>query len=74
MSGLYSYWSDRQDGHYSESHRHMTSDPRRQTSCMQATCQPHLHPQPQNHPRAKERPSELESRLELLQSQLNRLV
>ncbi|XP_075873142.1 potassium voltage-gated channel subfamily H member 6a [Nelusetta ayraudi] len=71
VSGLYNYWPDPQAGHFSESQRQVTSDPRRQAGCVRATCQPYPHPQP--HPRAKERPSELESRLELLQSQLNRL-
>lgn len=72
VSGLYNYWPDPQAGHFSESQRQVTSDPRRQASCVRATCQPYAHPHP--HPRAKERPSELESRLELLQSQLNRSV
>uniref|UniRef100_A0A7N5ZYH0 Voltage-gated potassium channel subunit Kv11.1 n=1 Tax=Anabas testudineus TaxID=64144 RepID=A0A7N5ZYH0_ANATE len=57
MSGLYGYWPDRRASQFSESQR--------QQSSVRATFH---HP-----PCAEDRPSELESRLELLQSQLNRL-
>ncbi|KAJ8384846.1 hypothetical protein AAFF_G00197560 [Aldrovandia affinis] len=57
MPGLYGYWPDRRSSQYSESHR--------QSSSVRAT----YHPPPCT----EDRPSELESRLELLQSQLNRL-
>nr|XP_020461087.1 potassium voltage-gated channel subfamily H member 6-like isoform X2 [Monopterus albus] len=57
MSGLYNYWPDRRASQFSESQR--------RTSSVSAG----FHP-----PRfTEDRPSELESRLELLQSQLNRL-
>lgn len=58
VSGLYGYWPDRRASQFSESQR--------QTASVRAT----YHPPPC----AEDRPSELESRLELLQSQLNRLV
>nr|XP_019950130.1 PREDICTED: potassium voltage-gated channel subfamily H member 6 isoform X3 [Paralichthys olivaceus] len=57
VSGLYGYWQGRKSSQFSESQR--------QTSAVRAS----FHPPPC----AVERPSELESRLELLQSQLNRL-
>ncbi|XP_066554571.1 potassium voltage-gated channel subfamily H member 6a isoform X2 [Amia ocellicauda] len=57
MPGLYGFWPDRRPSQYSES-------PRRSSS-VRAT----FHPPPCT----EDRPSELESRLELLQSQLNRL-
>uniref|UniRef100_A0A8C4EWN4 Potassium voltage-gated channel, subfamily H (eag-related), member 6a n=1 Tax=Dicentrarchus labrax TaxID=13489 RepID=A0A8C4EWN4_DICLA len=57
MSGLYSYWPDRRASQFSESQR--------RSSSVRAS----FHPPPC----AEDRPSELESRLELLQSQLNRL-
>ncbi|KAG7459768.1 hypothetical protein MATL_G00214240 [Megalops atlanticus] len=57
MPGLYGYWPDRQSSQFSESQR--------RSSSVRAT----YHPPPC----AEDRPSELESRLELLQSQLNRL-
>lgn len=58
VSGLYSYWPDRRASRFSESQR--------RTCSVRAS----FHPPPC----AEDRPSELESRLELLQSQLNRLV
>uniref|UniRef100_A0A672YIA6 Potassium voltage-gated channel, subfamily H (eag-related), member 6a n=1 Tax=Sphaeramia orbicularis TaxID=375764 RepID=A0A672YIA6_9TELE len=57
MSGLYGYWSDRRSSQFSENQRRLSS--------VRAS----FHPPPC----AEDRPSELESRLELLQSQLNRL-
>ncbi|XP_041633809.1 potassium voltage-gated channel subfamily H member 6a [Cheilinus undulatus] len=57
MSGLYSYWPDRRASRFSESQNRASS--------VRAS----FHPPPC----AEDRPSELESRLELLQSQLNRL-
>ncbi|XP_028267448.1 potassium voltage-gated channel subfamily H member 6a [Parambassis ranga] len=57
MSGLYRYWPDRRASQLSESQRRPSS--------VRAS----FHPQPCT----EDRPSELESRLELLQSQLNRL-
>ncbi|CAK6961140.1 potassium voltage-gated channel subfamily H member 6a isoform X2 [Scomber scombrus] len=57
MSGLYGYWPDRRTSQFSDSQRRASS--------VRAT----FHPPPC----AEDRPSELESRLELLQSQLNRL-
>ncbi|KAM6957173.1 potassium voltage-gated channel subfamily H member 6a [Aplochiton taeniatus] len=57
VPGLYGYWPDRRTSHFSESQR--------RTSSVRVT----YHPPPC----AEDRPSELESRLELLQSQLNRL-
>ncbi|KAM7371702.1 hypothetical protein PAMP_008915 [Pampus punctatissimus] len=57
MSGLYGYWPDRRGSQFSESQRRPSS--------VRASFQPP--------PCAEGRPSELESRLELLQSQLNRL-
>lgn len=56
MSGLYGYWSDRRSS--------QLSDNQRQTSTARTGFQPHVF--------AEDRPRELESRLELLQSQLNR--
>uniref|UniRef100_A0A7N8YH90 Potassium voltage-gated channel, subfamily H (eag-related), member 6a n=1 Tax=Mastacembelus armatus TaxID=205130 RepID=A0A7N8YH90_9TELE len=57
MSGLYGYWPDRRASQFSESQRRPSS------------VRAGFHPPPC----AEDRPSELESRLELLQSQLNRL-
>ncbi|KAI3359577.1 hypothetical protein L3Q82_013976 [Scortum barcoo] len=57
MSGLYGYWPDRRASQFSESQRRVSS------------ARASFHPPPC----AEDRPSELESRLELLQSQLNRL-
>uniref|UniRef100_A0A671YD82 Potassium voltage-gated channel, subfamily H (eag-related), member 6a n=1 Tax=Sparus aurata TaxID=8175 RepID=A0A671YD82_SPAAU len=57
MSGLYGYWPGRRASQFSESQRRASS--------VRAS----FHPPPC----AEDRPSELESRLELLQSQLNRL-
>ncbi|XP_029945840.1 potassium voltage-gated channel subfamily H member 6a isoform X2 [Salarias fasciatus] len=57
MPGLYGYWPDRRASQLSESQR--------RPSMARAS----FHPPPC----AEDRPSELESRLELLQSQLNRL-
>ncbi|XP_037544652.1 potassium voltage-gated channel subfamily H member 6a [Nematolebias whitei] len=57
MPGLYSYWTDRRSS--------QLSDNQRQTSTARTSFQPHVF--------AEDRPRELESRLELLQSQLNRL-
>uniref|UniRef100_A0A4W6CJN5 Potassium voltage-gated channel, subfamily H (eag-related), member 6a n=1 Tax=Lates calcarifer TaxID=8187 RepID=A0A4W6CJN5_LATCA len=57
MSGLYGYWPGRRSSQFSESQRRPSS--------VRAS----FHPPPC----AEDRPSELESRLELLQSQLNRL-
>ncbi|XP_062860051.1 potassium voltage-gated channel subfamily H member 6 [Trichomycterus rosablanca] len=57
IPGLYSYWPDRWSTQYAEHSRHSSS--------VQAS----YHPPPF----AEEHPSNLESRLELLQSQLNRL-
>eukprot|EP00064_Thunnus_orientalis_P017843 superscaffoldBa00003908_g17929 len=57
MSGLYGYWPDRRSSQF--------SDNQRRPSSVRAS----FHPPPC----AEDRPSELESRLELLQSQLNRL-
>uniref|UniRef100_A0A3B4ZUJ0 Potassium voltage-gated channel subfamily H member 6 n=1 Tax=Stegastes partitus TaxID=144197 RepID=A0A3B4ZUJ0_9TELE len=57
MSGLYGYWPDRRASQFSDSQRRPSS--------VRAS----FHPPPC----AEDRPSELESRLELLQSQLNRL-
>ncbi|XP_061761516.1 potassium voltage-gated channel subfamily H member 6a isoform X3 [Nerophis ophidion] len=57
MSGLYGYWPDRRASQFSETQRRSSSA--RNT----------FHPPPC----AEDRPSELQSRLELLQSQLNRL-
>ncbi|KAG9333449.1 hypothetical protein JZ751_011610 [Albula glossodonta] len=57
VPGLYGYWADRRPSQYSESQRGSSS--------VRAT----FHPPPCT----EDRPSELESRLELLQSQLNRL-
>uniref|UniRef100_A0A3B4VJS2 Potassium voltage-gated channel, subfamily H (eag-related), member 6a n=1 Tax=Seriola dumerili TaxID=41447 RepID=A0A3B4VJS2_SERDU len=57
MSGLYGYWPGRRASQFSESQRRASS--------VRAS----FHPSPC----AEDRPSELESRLELLQSQLNRL-
>ncbi|KAM3598738.1 uncharacterized protein V6R79_021972 [Siganus canaliculatus] len=57
MSGLYGYWPDRRASQLSERQT--------RTSSVRAS----FHPPPC----AEDRPSELESRLELLQSQLNRL-
>uniref|UniRef100_A0AAQ6AQ91 Cyclic nucleotide-binding domain-containing protein n=1 Tax=Amphiprion ocellaris TaxID=80972 RepID=A0AAQ6AQ91_AMPOC len=57
MSGLYGYWPDRRASQF--------SDGQRRPSSVRAS----FHPPPC----AEDRPSELESRLELLQSQLNRL-
>ena len=58
MSGLYGYWPGRRASQFSESQRRASS--------VRAS----FHPPPC----AEDRPSELESRLELLQSQLNRCV
>ncbi|XP_078478940.1 LOW QUALITY PROTEIN: voltage-gated inwardly rectifying potassium channel KCNH6-like [Lampetra planeri] len=57
MSGLYGYWSERRASQFSENQRRPSS------------VRGSFHPPPC----AEDRPSELESRLELLQSQLNRL-
>ncbi|XP_058510581.1 potassium voltage-gated channel subfamily H member 6a isoform X1 [Solea solea] len=57
MSGLYSYWSDRRSSQFTERPT--------QTSAVRNS----FH----TTPRTEFRPSELESRLEVLQSQLNRL-
>ncbi|KAG9350046.1 hypothetical protein JZ751_026399 [Albula glossodonta] len=57
MPGLYRFWPDRRSSQFSESTR--------RSSSIRAT----FHPPPCT----EDRPSELESRLELLQSQLNRL-
>nr|XP_057904397.1 potassium voltage-gated channel subfamily H member 6a isoform X2 [Doryrhamphus excisus] len=57
MSGLYGYWPDRRASQFSETQRRSSS------------ARNSFHPPPC----AEDRPSELESRLELLQSQLNRL-
>ncbi|XP_015217397.2 potassium voltage-gated channel subfamily H member 6a [Lepisosteus oculatus] len=57
MPSLYGFWPDRRPSQFSESPHHSCS--------VRAT----FHPAPC----AEDRPSELESRLELLQSQLNRL-
>ncbi|XP_047427654.1 potassium voltage-gated channel subfamily H member 6a isoform X2 [Mugil cephalus] len=57
MSGMYGYWPDRRASQFSDSQR--------QASSVRASFPPP--------PCAEDRPSELESRLELLQSQLNRL-
>ncbi|XP_016896313.1 potassium voltage-gated channel subfamily H member 6a isoform X1 [Cynoglossus semilaevis] len=57
MTGLYSYWPERRASQFSEGTRN--------TSAVRARFLPA--------PCAEDRPSELESRLELLQSQLNRL-
>ncbi|XP_017274925.1 potassium voltage-gated channel subfamily H member 6a [Kryptolebias marmoratus] len=57
MSGLYGYWSDRRSS--------QLSDTQRKASAARSGFQPHVF--------AEDRPRELESRLELLQSQLNRL-
>ncbi|XP_039976097.1 potassium voltage-gated channel subfamily H member 6a isoform X2 [Xiphias gladius] len=57
MSGLYGYWPGRRASQFSEGQRRPSS--------VRAS----FHPPPC----AEDRPSELESRLELLQSQLNRL-
>ncbi|XP_067333956.1 potassium voltage-gated channel subfamily H member 6a isoform X1 [Channa argus] len=57
MSGLYGYWPDRRASHFSEAQRRPSSV---RASFYPPSC-------------AEDRPSELESRLELLQSQLNRL-
>ncbi|XP_074553406.1 potassium voltage-gated channel subfamily H member 6a isoform X1 [Halichoeres trimaculatus] len=57
MSGLYGYWPDRRASQFSENQKRASS--------VRAS----FHPPPC----AEDRPSELESRLELLQSQLNRL-
>ncbi|XP_060882680.1 potassium voltage-gated channel subfamily H member 6a isoform X1 [Labrus mixtus] len=57
MSGLYGYWPDRRASQFSESQRRASS------------LRAGFHPPPCT----EDRPSELESRLELLQSQLNRL-
>ncbi|XP_068606493.1 potassium voltage-gated channel subfamily H member 6a [Brachionichthys hirsutus] len=57
MPGLYGYWPDRRASQFPESQR--------QASSIRAAFRPPLC--------AERRPSELESRLELLQSQLNRL-
>uniref|UniRef100_UPI003AAE96FD potassium voltage-gated channel subfamily H member 6a n=1 Tax=Centroberyx gerrardi TaxID=166262 RepID=UPI003AAE96FD len=57
MSGLYGFWPDRRASQFSDSQR--------RSSSVRAT----YHPPPCT----EDRPSELESRLELLQSQLNRL-
>ncbi|XP_063079281.1 potassium voltage-gated channel subfamily H member 6a isoform X2 [Engraulis encrasicolus] len=58
VSGLYNYWPDRR---FSESQHHQ-----RRSSSMRASYAPHA-------PCPEERPNELQARLELLQSQLNRL-
>ncbi|XP_039679794.1 potassium voltage-gated channel subfamily H member 6a isoform X1 [Perca fluviatilis] len=57
MPGLYDYWPDRRASQFSDSQRHSSS--------VRAS----FHPPPC----AEDRPSELESRLDMLQSQLNRL-
>ncbi|XP_042249096.1 potassium voltage-gated channel subfamily H member 6a isoform X2 [Thunnus maccoyii] len=57
MSGLYGYWPDRRSSQFSDNQRRPSSV---RASFHPPTC-------------AEDRPSELESRLELLQSQLNRL-
>ncbi|XP_028674224.2 potassium voltage-gated channel subfamily H member 6a [Erpetoichthys calabaricus] len=57
MPGLLSFWPERRPSQYSESLHHC---PPIRAACPPAPC-------------AEERPSELETRLELLQSQLNRL-
>ncbi|XP_068434168.1 potassium voltage-gated channel subfamily H member 6a [Clinocottus analis] len=57
MSGLYGYWPDRRASQFSESQRRQSSV---RASFHPSAC-------------AEHRPSELESRLEMLQSQLNRL-
>ncbi|XP_029914633.1 potassium voltage-gated channel subfamily H member 6a isoform X2 [Myripristis murdjan] len=57
MSGLYGYWPERRARQFTESQR--------RSSSVRAT----YHPPPCT----EDRPSELESRLEVLQSQLNRL-
>lgn len=58
VPGLYGYWHDRRASQFSESQRRMSS--------VRASFHPPAC--------AEDRPSELESRLELLQSQLNRSV
>ncbi|XP_041940783.1 potassium voltage-gated channel subfamily H member 6a isoform X1 [Alosa sapidissima] len=58
VSGLYNYWPDRRPSQFSESQQ-------RRSSSVRAAYGPHVCPE--------ERPSELQARLELLQSQLNRL-
>ncbi|XP_051745779.1 potassium voltage-gated channel subfamily H member 6a isoform X3 [Ctenopharyngodon idella] len=58
VSGLYSYLSDRRASQYSESQRH--------SSAVQACFHHHS-------PCVEDRPNQLQARLELLQSQLNRL-
>ncbi|MCI4384842.1 hypothetical protein PGIGA_G00043340 [Pangasianodon gigas] len=60
-SGLYGCWSERRPSQYPESPRHLSTSAR---ACY------HHHQRGAN---AEERPSDLHSRLELLQSQLNRL-
>lgn len=57
LSSLYGYWPERRPSQFSEGHRRLS------------TARAGFHPQPCT----EDRPSELESRLELLQSQLNRL-
>ncbi|XP_060758082.1 potassium voltage-gated channel subfamily H member 6a isoform X2 [Neoarius graeffei] len=61
VSGLYGCWSERRPSQYQESQRRLSTSAR--TCC-------HHH---QHGANAEERPSNLQSRLELLQSQLNRL-
>lgn len=60
VSGLYGCWSERRPSQYQESQRRLSTSAR--TCC-------HHH---QHGANAEERPSNLQSRLELLQSQLNR--
>ncbi|XP_077398022.1 potassium voltage-gated channel subfamily H member 6a isoform X1 [Festucalex cinctus] len=59
MSGLYGYWPDRRASQYTEAQRR-SSSAARTTGFQPVTC-------------SEDRPSELGSRLEVLQSQLNRL-
>lgn len=61
VSGLYGCWSERRPSQYPESPRRLSTSAR--------ACYHHL----QRGANAEERPSDLQSRLELLQSQLNRL-
>ncbi|XP_031427082.1 potassium voltage-gated channel subfamily H member 6a isoform X2 [Clupea harengus] len=58
VSGLYNYWPDRRASQFADSHQ-------RRSASVRAAYGPHTCPE--------ERPNELQARLELLQSQLNRL-
>ncbi|KAL2101234.1 hypothetical protein ACEWY4_002995 [Coilia grayii] len=66
VSGLYNYWPERRHSQFSESQQQQ----QRRSASVRAAYAPHHHPHP---PCPEERPSELQARLELLQSQLNRL-